>query len=228
MSRKKVVNYVKTRSEDSFQRRHGATNVFIKDPLSNDINLESVFTKIQALLPTHILNLADDVYVGDFDFLKDRAINASFLDGAIYISNEQDNESDLLDDVVHEFAHAIEEKYGWFVYEDGNLHFEFLRKRAALERVLKSHGFETSEYIFKNIEFDENFDDFLYREVGYEKLNKFINGLFVNSYAPTSLREYFASGFEEFYLGDRGYLRKLCPYIYEKVYTLHEGETDEI
>jgi len=227
MRRKKVANYVKNKIEDSFQRRYGTINVFIKDSILNDVNLKDVFAKIQILLPSHIIDLVSDMYIGDFDFLRERSINASFLDGAIYISSEQDSEDDMLDDIIHEFAHAIEEKYGWIVYEDGNLHFEFLRRRLGLERVLKAHGFDTDSVDFKNIEFDQDFDDFLYREVGYEKLSKLISGLFVNPYSPTSLREYFASGFEEFYLGDRGYLMKVCPYIYKKVLILHEGQEDE-
>ena len=50
--------------------------------------------------------------------------------------------------------------------------------------------------------------------------------LFVDPYSPTSLREYFASGFEEFYLGDRLYLQKICPYIFKKVLQLHEDDLE--
>jgi hypothetical protein len=46
-------------------------------------------------------------------------------------------------------------------------------------------------------------------------------GLFVSAYACTSLREYFANGFEEFYLGDRNYLNTISPKLYSKIKNLH-------
>jgi len=44
-----------------------------------------------------------------------------------------------------------------------------------------------------------------------------VNGLFPNAYSPTSIREYFASGFEEYFLGDRNYLKKVSPVLYRKI-----------
>ena len=42
-------------------------------------------------------------------------------------------------------------------------------------------------------------------------------GLFSTPYAVTSLREYFATGFEEFYIGDRNYIKKISPNLYNKL-----------
>ena len=47
-----------------------------------------------------------------------------------------------------------------------------------------------------------------------------------NNCSITSLREYFAAGFEEFYLGDRAYLKKNCPYIYNKLQLLESSGED--
>ena len=47
-------------------------------------------------------------------------------------------------------------------------------------------------------------------------------GLFVSPYAPTSLREYFATGFEEYYIGDRNYLRKISPNLYTQISKLDD------
>ena len=41
-----------------------------------------------------------------------------FIDGAIYVSNEQDNEEDMIDDIVHEIAHATEELFTRDLYKD--------------------------------------------------------------------------------------------------------------
>ena len=61
------------------------------------------------------------------------------------------------------------------------------------------------------------------KDIGYAKLNNIIGGMFINAYAPTSLREYFATGFAEFYLhpNDHTNLKRACPVLYEKIRLLH-------
>jgi len=59
-------------------------------------------------------------------------------------------------------------------------------------------------------------DNFLYKQIGYEKLEIFLSGLFIRPYSITSLNEYFATGFEEYYLGDRRDLKKISPKLYNK------------
>jgi hypothetical protein len=36
-------------------------------------------------------------------------------------------------------------------------------------------------------------------------------GLFITPYAATSLREYFATGYVEYLMGDRSYMQKVSP-----------------
>ena len=66
---------------------------------------------------------------------------------------------------------------------------------------------------FLDSEFDQEMDDFLYKEIGYDNLNYLINGLFLNPYAVTSIREYFASGLEKYFLDGtkREQLRRFSP-----------------
>ena len=33
-------------------------------------------------------------------------------DGAIYVTNEQDDDEDFIDDMIHEIAHLVENTYG--------------------------------------------------------------------------------------------------------------------
>ena len=51
--------------------------------------------------------------------------------------------------------------------------------------------------------------------------------LFTTAYSVTSLREYFARGFEEYYLGNKLYLREISPYIYRKLSLLEEKDVEE-
>ena len=153
---------------ESFQQRHGQLDVIYKDKFTNEIDDESVFTKVQSLIPQHIIYLVDAVYVGDFDFFQTKKINASYMDGALYISNDQDDEDDMIDDIVHEIAHACEEKYASFLYQDGDIEMEFYKKRKKLKSLLDSLDHRSS-LDFSNLEYDEDFDRFLHEEIGYEK-----------------------------------------------------------
>ncbi len=226
MKRKDLVNYVKTRNKQSKIKKIGSLQVFFKDDFTNDIDYVFVLRRVNQLLPDHMMGLVDALYVGDFDYFKQRDINAMYLDGAIYVSNEQDSEADLLDDIVHEFAHASESGYGEMLYGDNKIKEDFLSKRQTLKRFLRHENrwSDIEDYDFTEIEYDQDLDMFLKDGVGYERLNNLINGLFLNPYSTVSLREYFARGFEEFYLGDRSYLKKICPYIYNKLYLLNDLE----
>ena len=67
-------------------------------------------------------------------------------------------------------------------------------------------------------------DDYLYQVVGYDRLNFIVSsyGLFASPYAATSLQEYFANGFEHFFLDDRKNLKECCPELYKKIEELYE------
>ena len=226
MKKNDLVNYVKNRNEKLNLKKVGSLQIIFKDHFSNDIDYVFVIKRVNQLLPEHMLQLVDALYVGDFDYFKQRDINAMYLDGAIYVSNEQDNEGDLLDDIIHEFAHACEASYGEMIYGDGDIKDDFLSKRQTLKRFLRHENrwSDIEDYDFTEIDYDQDLDMFLKDGVGYKRLNNLINGLFLNPYSTVSLREYFARGFEEFYLGDRFYLKKICPYIYNKLYLLDELE----
>ena len=163
------------------------------------------------------------IYVGQFEDFKRRDINAYFEDGALYISNEQDDEMDIIDDIVHEVAHAVEKEYGWQIYT-GEIEREFIAKRRRLYDMLKSYGYKMSPVFKVKMEYDKEIDEFLYKEIGYEVLDNLVNGLFSSPYASTSLREYFAMGFEEYFTGDHSYIKKVSPSLYRTIEDLMEEE----
>jgi len=228
MKKNDLVNYVKTRNKKLNLKKVGSLQIIFKDHFSNDVDYVSVIKRVNQLLPEHIINLVDALYVGDFDYFKQRDINAMYLDGAIYVSNDQDNEGDLLDDIIHEYSHACEAAYGEIIYGDGDIKDDFLSKRQTLKRFLRHENrwSDIEDYDFTEIDYDEDLDIFLKDGVGYERLNNLINGLFLSPYSTVSLREYFARGFEEYYLGNRLYLKKICPYIYNKLYLLDNLENN--
>ena len=215
-----LTSYIKSSSkllENNNLTFFGTINVFVKDPLPEHVNLKIVLRRIENLIPAYLVSNIDAVYVGMFEEFVEMDTNAAYKDGALYITSDQYDEDDMIDDIVHEIAHAVEELAYEEIYGDDSLEVEFLGKRKRLQSILKSEGFNVNRFDFLNPEYKKDFDMFLYREVGYPLMTSLTMGLFVSPYAATSIREYFARGFEEYYLGDRKYLTKISPMVYNKV-----------
>ena len=192
-------------------------NIYVKDPLPEDFDLNYVLQKIETSIPDYLMSNVDSIYIGQFEEFLDRKVNAAYKDGALYITNLQDDEDDMIDDVIHEIAHSIEEFAGNDIYGDGRVNDEFLGKRQKLFYLLKEEGYNVYLKDFLESNYSKEFDMFLYQEVGYELMTTLTMGLFVSPYSVTSLREYFATGFEKYYLKDRRYLKNISPILFEKI-----------
>ena len=225
----KIRKYIKETHVVITERREtvffNSISVFIKDPLPENVPLNPVLRKVESIIPRHLVYNIDTVYVGQFKHLKEREINALYQDGALYISNAQDDVVDLLDDIIHEISHAAEEKYGPEIYGDFEIENEYLAKKQRLYEVLKSYEYNVDYNMFMQTEYSQEFDNLLYKEIGYEKLEHFTIGLFLSNYAVTSMREYFAIGFERYFLGDSGELAAVCPYLSQKIERLANLES---
>jgi hypothetical protein len=196
-------------------------HVYVKEPLANDVDAEEVISKLESLIPEHLLSEVEMIVIGWFEEFEKRQLNAFYSDGCLYISPSQDNEADLLDDLVHETSHSLEEPYGYEIYGDKTLENEFLKKRLQIRHILWAHGYKAPSDFFTETEYNLEFDDFLLNKVGYDKLSLLAQGIFINPYAATSLREYFATGFTDFFLNiDREVLKSISPILYAKLLKL--------
>ena len=202
------------------------THVYFKDDLVDDeTDVERVVAKVEGVLPEHLLSELEMIIVGWFEEFEERNINAFYKAGILHVSNIQDNESDMFDDIIHEIAHSIESPYGYEIYGDQNVKDEFLRKRKILHDKLWALDYKAPLKWFMESEYDKEFDDFLFETVGKDKLRMICMGLFINAYAPTSLREYFATGFADFYLhSDHNFLKQVSPALYKKLLLLQDEE----
>ena len=195
-------------------------HVYFKDHmLDNSVDVEKVVSKLESLVPSQLLTEVEMIIIGHFDEFDERQITAFYKDGALHISNVQDDEDDLLDDMIHETAHAVEVAYGREIYGDSRIKDEFLRKRIHMYNLLWKMDFKAPKKLYLDTEYDHQFDDFLFKTVGYDSLSKILSGVFISPYAPTSLREYFATGFTEFYMhpNNHGHLKKISPMLYSKL-----------
>ena len=200
-------------------------HVFFKDQVEN-VDVEKVVSKVESSIPEHLLSEVEMIIIGWFDEFEERSLNAFYDSGTLYVSNIQDDFMDMYDDMVHEISHSLEEPHGYFIYGDKKIEDEFLRKRKYLHDVLWKMGYKAPLSSFMETEYNEEFDMFLYKTIGYDKLTTAVAGMFVSPYAATSLREYFATGFTEFYLhpNEHGFLQKVSPQLYKKLVLIQNPE----
>jgi len=220
----KTLDYIKSNLE---QRRrventlHGRDLVVVVNPLPEHINVDSVLRRVENYVPSSLTQEIDAIYIGEFELLQQRNIQALYYHGTIYITNEQDDENDMLDDLVHEIAHAAESLKKDKIYGDGSLQEEFLNKRRKMLDILLEIGYDIDKKSMLSPDFDQELDNFFYWEVGYERLDNLINGIFVSPYSITSLREYWAKGFEAYALGNKTELQEVSPTLYKKLETVY-------
>jgi len=194
-------------------------SVFIKDKLPEEVDGKFVFEYISSRIPFHLTKNVDVIYVGQFPEMIERDINAYFDNDAIYVTNEQDDEMDMIEDIIHEISHAVEHYNQEFIYGDGALQREFIAKRKRLSSLL-SQKYEVPSDFDINFEYDRTIDDFLYRDVGYDALNQICVGIFPSAYAATSISEYWAKGFEELFIGEKSSLKNVCPVLYRQLISI--------
>ena len=203
-------------------------HIYFKDPMENDnVDVEKVIAKVESILPHHLTSEVEMIIVGKFKEFEEKGFNAFYDSGTICVDSEQDDNEDMIDDLIHEFAHSLEEPHGMLIYGDSKIQQEFLGKRYALHDILWKSGIKIPKSIFSNLEYDTEFDLLLYKKIGYDKLRAYCEGLFLTAYAPTSLREYFATGFTEFFLypDSHDHIKKTCPVLYKKIYQLYYEES---
>ena len=191
-------------------------SVLVKDKLPEEIDPEFVFSYIGSRIPFYLTKWVEVIYVGKFPEMEQRQIKAFYENEAIYLTNEQDDDMEMIEDIIHEISHSIEHNNMDFIYASGTLEKEFLAKRLALANLLKQNYRVPQEFLI-NGEYDQSIDDFLFKEVGYDVLNQLCVGIFPSGYAATSVSEYWAKGFEELFLGNRADLKEYCPVLFSRL-----------
>jgi len=200
--------------------------VFIKDALPEHVSGEFIFDYISSRIPSYLMKNVEVIYVGQFPEMQERDINAFYENDAIYITNEQEDEMDVIDDIIHEVSHAVEHYNRELIYGDGALQREFIAKRKRLSSLL-SQKYDVPSDFNINFEYDRAIDDFLYRDVGYDVLNEISVNIFPSGYAVTSISEYWAKGFEELFIGEKTSLKNMCPVLYKKLLIVMKELEDE-
>lgn len=213
--------YIKQQQLNSKNFTLNGIEVFIKDLPPTNISTKNVVKKMLRIIPQKLLGNVKYIKIGQFKKLADREIQAMYKDSTLYITNTQTDEADMLDDMIHEVAHSVEESFKEYIYSDKEIEREFVTKRRALWNKLKNKNFNYPLEGFLKVDFDKKLDIFLHKEVGYDLLSVLSSDLFFSPYGSVSIREYFANGFEAFFLKeDLSRLRKISPTLYNKIRNL--------
>ena len=194
------------------------------------ININNIVEEIKEVIPYEIISDLEGIYIGEFPELKDRKIQAMVKDGAIYLSSYKEfpevTEETIISDLVHEMAHLLEDKAYFEIYGDDSIEKEYIGKKKRLIELLRANDiiFPGMGTLFFSENYVDELDDFLFNNLGYDNLSILIAGLFLSPYSVTSIREYFATGFEEYIKGDQKQVQEICPALYSKIKTLMETE----
>ncbi|MEK9770042.1 MAG: hypothetical protein VW683_14100 [Betaproteobacteria bacterium] len=184
----------------------------------NSMDLKFFINKLKETLSPKALNHVNKIKLGNYSKLDKENYKSYYKDGTIYLSNNVDFVEDILMNFFHELAHSFEKPYYGQIYEDGFLAKEFKNKRNQLKNVISMYeGGRPPPFDFNQINYSKELDDYLANTIGYDKLWKYCSGIFTNPYAATSLREYFAAGFENWLKGDQEMLYRMSPVLYNKL-----------
>ena len=189
-------------------------DIYVKDQLPQDIDVDFVIKYVAKRLPDHVLSNIDIIYIGHFQDLVDRDINALWQNGAIYITNDQDNEMDMIDDLIHEIAHSNEKQFEQIIYEDGKLEQEFLYRRKKLAfwkgnptvKISTFHsfkGWEARLLVINVTEIKYLMDSTLFY-IGLTRVKKHPKGSFLSIVTPNAELKNVASDV----LGDKYFLQR--------------------
>mgnify|MGYP001274903947 CR=1 FL=1 len=213
------------RFKDSFHEKElWSTKVYIKDSLPKNFDLNIVLNKMKNSIHKNYFRLVDYIMIGQFDFLEKKEFDAAYDNGTIYLRNDHEKELNMADDIIHEVAHAVEEKYQELIYSDNLIQKEFSAKRQRLYSMLEEEipeNLDIQSYL--ETDYSSNFDNFLYYDVGYPLLRVLTSELFFSPYGITSLSEYFANGFEGYHY-DKSYkrIRDISPELFKKIELIDE------
>lgn len=200
----------------------GGVDVIINNPLPDHVDLKRVLNRVNKLFPPTFFDNMHKIIIGQQKEFIEREVNAMYKDGILYITHEQDDNADLYDDIVHEICHSVEEMHEDDIYGDELLEDEFVRKRRFVLDMLASDGYNCSGIDAGEIRYTAKIDNFFHEEVGYRKLGNLTRDIFITPYAITSIREYWATAFEKFWIkpDTRDFIKKSSPVLYRKIMTV--------
>lgn len=184
-----------------------------------DVDLRRALQIVDGLVPERFLRIIDKIRIGDYPELTHRNMDAiTHNDDEIILSSEYENLDPFVNAIIHEIGHIVENFHEDDIYNDDALKREFKRKREKLFIRLKHEGYEVDKKkVVYNLRYNKSLDNFLWKEIGYDFIAQLTHDLFLNPYSATSLREYWAVAFQNYFRGNPRDVEKYCPNALRKI-----------
>ena len=125
--------------------------VYLNEELPENVDIRVVLSTISKAIPVHLTHNLDSIQVGHIEHFTKKETNALYKEGTIYVTSDQDNNEDMIDDIIHEIAHATEELFTRDIYKDKKIENEFLGKRERLYSLMHAQGIKVYESDFSEI-----------------------------------------------------------------------------
>jgi hypothetical protein len=229
-----MIDYIKESNKKAQDRNEYMlfnVPVYVINKFPSNIKINNILDSVKDIINKKYLDGLETIYIGDFKDLNRRDIQSMLKDDAIWISsNNVKNvitEPLVVENIIHEIAHLLEEKYQSQIYGDGKLEREYNSKKNRLFHLLKNEGYDIDLELFFSDDMLKEFDNFLYKVVGYDKISLLTAGLFLSPYSITTIREYFASGMLDYLTNDNSYIDEISPVLYSKIKQIEEKLSNE-
>ena len=228
-----MIDYIKESNKKAQDRNEYMlfnVPVYVINKFPSNIKINNILDSVKDIIDIKYLDGLETIYIGDFKDLNRRDIQSMLKDDAIWISsNNVKNvitEPLVVENIIHEIAHLVEEKYQSQIYGDGKLEREYDSKKNRLFHLLKNEGYDIDLDLFFSDDMLKEFDNFLYKVVGYDKISLLTAGLFLSPYSITTVREYFATGMLDYLTDDESYIKEISPVLYSKIKNIEETIED--
>jgi hypothetical protein len=229
-----MIDYIKESNKKAQDRNEYMlfnVPVYVINKFPSNVKINNILDSVKDIINKKYLDRLDAIYIGDFKDLNRRDIQSMLKDGAIWISSNNIKniitEPLVVENIIHEIAHLLEEKYQSQIYGDGKLEREYNSKKNRLFHLLKNEGYDIDLDLFFSDDMLKEFDNFLYKIVGYDKISLLTAGLFLSPYSITTIREYFASGMLDNLTSDDNYIGEISPVLYSKIKQVKENLSNE-
>jgi hypothetical protein len=229
-----MIDYIKESNKKAQERNEYMlfnVPVYVINKFPSNIKVNNILDSVKDIININYLDRLEAIYIGDFKDLNKRDIQSMLKDDAIWISSNNIKnvitEPLIVENIIHEVAHLLEEEYQSQIYGDGKLEREYNAKKNRLFQILKADGYNIDLELFFSDNMLKEFDNFLYKVVGYDKISLLTAGLFLSPYSVTTIREYFASGVLDYLTNEDSYIDEISPILYSKIKTMEEEINNE-
>lgn len=193
-----------------------------KIPIEADPQYEEFFRDFEKKYPKFgiVKNFVNKIVVQHLDQMSKQDMQMLYYKNKIFISPLLRNEEFLEEGLVHEIGHILLSRSK--INNDEDLKDEFfLKRKCVLQKMLSDDDLDIPPRIMdllKNVQdFSKELDDFFNKKIGYENLNQYISGYFLDPYGISSFDEYLATGFQLYFSEYRDLLKQTNPLLFKEL-----------